>query len=243
MRLSDVACYRFKNHGEVSFRLSERNAVAGPNGSGKTNLLEAVYFALNAELPPGRDVPSLSEGFAGSFFVRLGIADESGLRKEYLAAADADKRTVKFSVQGSPLSRPKYAAASPFRAMLFSPLEMNVLYLGPSLRRDFIDEPIALAFPEFSKLRREYSAALKNRNGLLKRIAEGKASRDDLSVWDPLFCQKAAEYFGYRMRFVEYVRRNADALSSLLDGKYRLSVEYETKLDAADPYGSAMSYL
>ncbi len=42
------------------------------------------------------------------------------------------------------------------RAVLFSPMEMNILYLGPSLRRDFLDEAILLTYPEFSKIKREY---------------------------------------------------------------------------------------
>ncbi len=243
MRLSDVACFRFKNHSEAKFPLSERTAISGPNGSGKSNLLEALYFALNAELSPGRDLRSLSEGFSGSFFVRLGIVGDSGLRKEFLAAADAEKKTVRFSVQGTSMTRPKYAAAAPFRAMLFSPLEMNVLYLGPSLRRDFVDEPLSLSFPEFPRLKRDYAAALKNRNGLLKKIAEGAASRADLAVWDPLFAEKAAAYYGYRMRFVEYARGRSESLSELLDGKYRLSVEYDTKIEASDPVGSILGYL
>jgi recombinational DNA repair ATPase RecF len=51
-------------------------------------------------------------------------------------------------------------------------MEMNTLYLGPSLRRDFLDEALLLAFPEFVKVKREYMLALKNRNSLLKQIRE-----------------------------------------------------------------------
>jgi len=51
-------------------------------------------------------------------------------------------------------------------------MEMNILYLGPSLRRDFLDEAILIAHPEFAKIKREYNLALKNRNRLLKQIRE-----------------------------------------------------------------------
>jgi DNA replication and repair protein RecF len=243
MRLSDLTCYRFKNHSETAVSLTGRTAVCGPNGSGKSNLLEALYFVVNAAMPPGRNFRELASGFSGAFFVRLGIKGDDGLRREYRVSCDSEKKTAAFALQGEKLTRSKYQSAMPFRTMLFSPIEMNVLYLGPSLRRDFVDEPLSLAFGEFSKLKKEYGTALKNRNSLLKKIALGKAKSEDLSVWDPLFAAKAAEYYRYRMRFVEYVRARIETLSSLLDGRYDLSVEYETKIDPADPEGSVLSYL
>lgn len=60
----------------------------------------------------------------------------------------------------------------PIRAVLFTPMEMNILYLGPGLRRDFLDEAITLAYPEFTKIKRDYTQVLKNRNSLLKQIRE-----------------------------------------------------------------------
>ena len=162
---------------------------------------------------------------------------------DFRISCDTEKKSVSFAVQGENLSRANYLSRLPVRAMLFSPIEMNVLYLGPSLRRDFLDEPVSLAFPEFAKVKKDYSAALKNRNALLKKISEGGAKSEDLSVWDPLFTAKAAEYFRYRMRFVEYVEERLYRLPSLLDGKYDVRFRYESKTDRADPEGSVSAYL
>ncbi|MFZ4462117.1 MAG: hypothetical protein ACOYN2_06615 [Patescibacteria group bacterium] len=70
------------------------------------------------------------------------------------------------------MTRPKYLASHGMRAMLFLPIEMNLLYLGPSLRRDFLDETLLLTYEPFAKLKREYSQVLRSRNALLKRISE-----------------------------------------------------------------------
>lgn len=243
MRVEEIACYRFKNHGETAVPLLERTAVCGPNGSGKTNFLEAAYFALNGALPPGKRATELARDFSGAFFVRAKIESESGLPYEYRISCDTEKKSVTFAIQGEPASRSAYLSALPVRAMLFSPIEMNVLYLGPSLRRDFLDEPISLAFPEFAKLKKDYSSVLKNRNALLKKIAEGEAKSEDLSAWDPIFIDKAAEYFRYRMKFVDYVRGRSDRLVSLLDDKYDVRFAYESKIDSSDPEGSVAAYL
>lgn len=243
MRVSEIACYRFKNHSETAVPLQVRTAVCGPNGSGKTNFLEAAYFALNGALPPGKRATELAEGFSGAFFVRAKIENDSGLEFEYRISCDTAKKAVTFAIQGENVSRAAYLSRLPLRAMLFSPIEMNVLYLGPSLRREFLDEPLSLAFPEFVKLKKDYSTVLKNRNALLKKIAEGEAKSSDLSAWDPIFVAKAAEYFRYRMRFVDYVRERSNELVSLLDGKYRVRFDYESKIDAKDPEGSVSAYL
>lgn len=243
MRVAQIACYRFKNHSETAVPLQGRTAVCGPNGSGKTNFLEAAYFALNGALPPGKRATELASGFEGAFFVRAKLENEAGLPYEFRISCDTEKKSVSFAIQGENVSRAAYLAKMPVRAMLFSPIEMNVLYLGPSLRRDFLDEPVSLAFPEFAKLKKDYSSALKNRNALLKKIAEGEAKSADLSVWDPLFTAKAAEYFRYRMRFVDYVRERSDRLSSLLDGKYDVRFGYDSKTDPRDPEGSIAAYL
>lgn len=198
---------------------------------------------MNGALPPGKRATELAAGFEGAFFVRAKLENPAGLEYEFRISCDTEKKAVSFAIQGENVSRAAYLSKLPVRAMLFSPIEMNVLYLGPSLRRDFLDEPVSLAFPEFAKVKKDYSAALKNRNALLKKISEGEAKSSDLSVWDPLFTAKAAEYFRYRMRFVEYVRSRSADISSLLDGKYEVRFGYQSKTDEADIEGSIAAYL
>ncbi len=77
-----------------------------------------------------------------------------------------------FLSQEANITRSRHREIIPLRAILFTPMEMNILYLGPSLRRDFLDEAILIAHPEFTKIKREYNLALKNRNSLLKQIRE-----------------------------------------------------------------------
>lgn len=243
MRVKEIACYRFKSHFETAVPLQGRTAVSGPNGSGKTNFLEATYLALNGALPPGKRATELASGFEGAFFVRAEIENESGLPYEFRISCDTQKKSVSFALQGENVSRAAYLEKLPVRAMLFSPIEMNVLYLGPSLRRDFLDEPLSLAFPEFSKLKKDYAAVLKNRNALLKKIAEGKAQSQDLSVWDPLFAAKSAEYFHYRLQFVDYILARLSRLGEFLDKKYDVRFRYETKIDRDNPKESILAYL
>lgn len=131
----------------------------------------------------------------------------------------------------------------PLRAVFFSPMEMNILYLGPGLRRDFLDEALLLAFHEFAKIKREYGIALKNRNSLLKQIREGTSERNTLDLWDSLFVERAKAYMLYRKKIIDSIESSIPSIQSLLEGKYILSFVYTTKVDFEDIEGSMFQYL
>lgn len=105
----------------------------------------------------------------------------------------------------------------PLRAVLFSPMEMNILYLGPGLRRDFLDEALLLAYPEFQKIKQAYLLALKNRNSLLKQIREGTSPQDTLDLWDTLFIERAKMYYEYRKKLIDFIESHIDNIHFLLE--------------------------
>jgi len=156
---------------------------------------------------------------------------------------DLEAKTARFLFQDDIVSKAKYLEAMPGRAVFFSPMEMNILYLGPSLRRDFLDEILLLSYPEFSKVRRDYSLTLRSRNALLKNIYEGTAKRSDLDAWDQLFAESAERYYRYRLYILSFIRENISTLESLLEGKYRLEFEYTSKTDLDTIRPSIMAYL
>lgn len=129
------------------------------------------------------------------------------------------------------------------RAVLFSPMEMNILYLGPGLRRDFLDEAILLAHPEFAKTKREYAAVLKNRNSLLKQIREGVSTKDTLDLWDTLFVERAKAYYIYRKELVDFIQERIPSIESLLEDRYSLGFRYTSKVDFENIEPGMLAYL
>lgn len=169
--LTSLTLDAFKNHTSMSFVWQDRNILVGANGSGKTNILEALYLLINTLPPPGRvfsqlvptssDTLSLGMGFVRNdleYTHRIGYT-EKGKKMQYLS-------------QGTSVTRARYLSLLPVRAVLFAPLEMNILYLGPSLRRDFLDEAVLLTYPDFLAVKRNYQKVLRNRNAVLKKIGE-----------------------------------------------------------------------
>ncbi|MFA6091178.1 MAG: DNA replication and repair protein RecF [Candidatus Gracilibacteria bacterium] len=240
--LTSLSLDSFKNHLNRSFSWGKRNIITGPNGSGKTNILEAIYLFINT-LPPQERVflqlvPTDSGTLAlGGEFIknnlpysaRIGYAKGEG--------------KVHFLSQEAEITRSRHREIIPLRAILFTPMEMNILYLGPTLRRDFLDEAISIAYPEFTKIKREYGLALKNRNSLLKQIREGIATRETLDLWDSLFIERAKTYYIYRKKLIDFIQTDLSSIETLLEQKYRLRFKYITKIDFEQVEQSIGKYL
>lgn len=188
----------------------------GANGSGKTNLLEAIYLLVNGTPVPGKTMTQSVQDAATTFSLG-GKIQKNGLEYGCHIGCDVIEKSVRFSWQGSETKRSSYLETSPDRAVFFSPLEMNILYLGPSLRRDLLDESIMLAYPSFTKIRRDYLVALHNRNALLKSIREGRSALRELDAWDRLFTEHAVRFYGYRSQLLDFIRDRMDSIETLLE--------------------------
>lgn len=107
---------------------------------------------------------------------------------------------------------------------------MNMLYLGPALRRDFLDEILLLSHVEFLRVRRDYLAALRSRNALLKRIAENQNPPSDLDAWDILFVQKAKAYYSYRKKLIAEISGQLADIAPKVRTGLELSFHYHSKV-------------
>ena len=70
--------------------------------------------------------------------------------------------------------------------LVFTPDRLSVVKAGPAVRRAYLDRTLARLLPARTRVPLEYGTALGQRNALLRRIAAGGASRDDLSAWTAL---------------------------------------------------------
>jgi len=75
---------------------------------------------------------------------------------------------------------------------------MNIMYLSPSLRRDFLDEILSKTFENYRILLSEYKKILISRNKLLKNIRENKSGKSEIGFWDNKFALKASHIYNYR---------------------------------------------
>jgi DNA replication and repair protein RecF len=165
-------------------------SVVGPNGTGKTNLVEALYFALTGRSFRTTDRRDLIP-FGGSLArAEATIRDEDGLEYRLLASVSRSEGR-RHLLDGNPADPATIARHRPPVAV-FAPDRLTLVKGPPAERRAHLDGFLAARWPARGELRKRYGQAVAQRNALLSRLAGGYGSPADLRIWDAGLAQAAA---------------------------------------------------
>ena len=162
--------------------------IAGPNGSGKTNLLESVWVAVSGRSHRVATDADLVTHGAPLGRVTLDLAPASG--RETAARVELVLPGVdapggfrrRLTVNG--VARRHASLADTVRAVLFRPEEMMLLVGSPSERRRFLDAILAQQSPGTARDLGDLARVLAQRNALLRAIRAEEADPGELGVWD-----------------------------------------------------------
>lgn len=168
-------------------------AIAGANGAGKSNVLEALYLVATGELPSGRLADTVrigeQEGFVGAV-----TESEQGVREITVGFA-AGRRQVRLDNQ--PLTSAELAKH--FTAVLISPEDSDLIHGAPAGRRRYIDSLLARISLRYALMLREYHRVLEQRNAVLK----GAGVHDPtFELWTERFVQLGSEIDQLRSRLI-----------------------------------------
>jgi len=171
-------------------------SLVGPNGVGKTNLLEALYFALTGRSFRTSDRRDLIP-FGGSFArAEATIRDDDGIERKLLASVSrAEGR--RHLLDGSPADPATLSRSRPPVAV-FSPDRLSLIKGPPSERRAHLDGFTAARWPSRSGLRQRFGQVLAQRNAMVARLAAGHGNPSQLDTWDATFAAAAAELVAAR---------------------------------------------
>ena len=165
-------------------------SVIGANGTGKTNLVEALYFALTGRSFRTSDRRDLIP-FGGSLArAEATIRDEDGVEHKLLASVSRGEGR-RHLLDGEPAAPATIARNRPPVAV-FAPDRLTLVKGPPAERRAHLDGFIAARWPARSELRKRYGQAIAQRNALLSRLSGGSGSPEDLRIWDSGLAEAAA---------------------------------------------------
>jgi DNA replication and repair protein RecF len=182
--------------------------VVGPNGVGKTNLLEALHVATQGFSPRTRTDAQLIRFGADSG--RIALTGERGgapVEAEIILQAAEAKRA---KLNGASLRAAEQLRAE-LATLVFTPDRLVIVKGGPAVRRAYFDRVLGRLFPARALLPAEYAAAVGQRNAALRRVAFGASSRDALAPWTARIAELAGALVSARretvatleLRFVE----------------------------------------
>jgi len=219
MRVERLEVVDFRNHDAAAVELPAGVSVlVGPNGVGKTNLLEAVgYLATLGSHRVGQDASLIRVG-AASAVIRAAVR-RAGRR----LLVDVELRPgsgVRGRVNGAPVPRARDLLGV-VRATMFAPEDLGLVRGDPEERRRFLDTLATQRLPRYHGSRQDYDRVLRQRNTLL-RSAGGRlpaSALATLEVWDEKLASVGAEIWSERLRLVAALTPRVELAYQRLAGR------------------------
>ncbi|MGW5043367.1 DNA replication/repair protein RecF [Streptomyces griseoluteus] len=233
MHVTHLSLADFRSYARAEVPLgSGVTAFVGPNGQGKTNLVEAVgYLATLGSHRVSADAPLVRMG-AERAVVRAQV--RQGERQQLVELELNPGRANRARINRSSQVRPRDVLGI-VRTVLFAPEDLALIKGDPGERRRFLDELITARAPRMAGVRSDYDRVLKQRNTLLKSAAlarrHGGRSMDlsTLDVWDQHLARAGAELLAQRLDLIGVLQPLADkAYEQLAPGGGPVGLEYKS---------------
>ena len=216
MRLVKLALHNFRNFTVGDWQFSQTTLITGPNGIGKTSLVEAINLLASGDSFRANKVEemirlSANLGRVQALFeldpsdsdrsveelkleVMLTRGQVNGKRSPYrlFSVNDVKKRRKDFLQQLS--------------VVVFRPEDLRLVEGSPSRRRGFFDNALSMSSWEYAQHLSQYERVLSRRNKVLQQIAEQRASADSLSFWNLNLLKHGQFLQQERARLVDFIR-------------------------------------
>lgn len=173
----------FRSYPELNLELRPgTNVLVGPNGVGKTNIIEAIaYISTLSSHRVAQDLPLVSRDHDQATirleFVRGEVTSDGEMPDSSRSLAEIaviPGRANRLQISGSPV-KPRELVGQ-LRTVVFSPEDLGLVKGDPAARRKFLDEVLIQRAPRYLGIRADYERVLKQRNALLKSMSKSRYS-------------------------------------------------------------------
>jgi len=208
MYLKSLVLQNFRSYKKKAFKFSENTTVlAGDNGIGKTNVLEAIFLLAIGE--SFRAKKSEQAIFYGEELGRIiGEVGEEELELVLTVGEVQGKKTSKKRYIINGVGKRKMDFVGRLFCVLFRPEDIEIVLGSPSERRDYLDSVLNQVDREYRRCNLAYRKGLRQRNRLLEKIREGEAERKQLLFWDQLIIRNGEVMSNKREEYLEYLTQN-----------------------------------
>lgn len=231
MILKELTLRDWRNYDSTTIALHPTlNVFLGPNGQGKTNLLESIFYLC------------YGKNFRGNKDRELVHWNRQFFRLEALFALDETSRTHHLEIYYDAVRRKavklngvRYGRLRtlPVRlaAVLFTPDDLGIIKGGPAERRRFIDRELEALFADYEQTRHSYERVLSQRGELLRDIRRRRAEREQLVPWNLQLVELGVRMIRRRLDLLAFLVPQARRVHAFLTGeKGSFNVTYQSSL-------------
>lgn len=234
MHVTALSLRDFRSYSALDLTLQPGVSVlVGPNGQGKTNLVEAVqYLATLGSHRVATDAPLLRAGCSAAHLAaRVRAGERSVLLEVDLLGGAANRARV----NRAPVRTPRELTGL-LRTVLFAPEDLALVKGDPAERRRFLDQLLVVRRPRLAGVRADYDRVLKQRTALLRSAAQLRrqggrdpASLGTLDVWDAHLARIGSEVVAARLDLLAALRpRVRDAYAGIAPGSPPVELSYRS---------------
>ena len=224
MKLMELKVKNFRNYKDLELKLNPYiNIFIGDNGSGKTNILEAIYLlSLTKSCRFGLDSDLIMQGEVNSNIV--GKVDFDDYYKSF--KIEFDKYSKRAYINNSLIKKISNYVGE-FAITSFLPDDIEIIKGAPSIRRNSLNIAISLIYNNYLHYVNEYNSILKIRNEYLKRLnINGEADKKYLDIINSKFINVGLKIYYYRFFYINEVNKLLPTIYKKLSGNSDIKIEY-----------------
>ena len=217
----------FRNFEDIDFYFEEnKNFFVGENWKWKTNILEAISLISWNNITKISFENLVKKG-QDLFYIEALLDNGDKVSISY----DKKEKKKRYALNNKNTTKSKLLKTW-FISVIFSPMIMNMFYLSPFLRRDFLDSTLCLAFEKYNSYLKTFKTILINRNKLLKNIKERNSDISEIKFWDKKYVEICKIIYNYRFWIIDFLKENIDSSKGYFFWKInKIEIRYKTKVN------------
>ena len=219
--IQQLTLTKFRNYHTTDYKFGRICAIMGANGTGKTNILEAIRFL--SVLKSFRAHREEEVILFNQEMATIEAKTKNNGSHKIIITLEKDKKAVSVDKKVVRLSE----AVGVLKSVLFCPDDILIIDGSPSTRRRYLDQLISQKDKKYLKILINYNHILANRNALLSRISNGLATQDELDIWDEQIIAPAGFLRYRREATLNILSKTGQSYLKEMNGNFNLELDYQ----------------